>query len=123
MVWRMLFTLLGGLGLYAAAGLSYAHATSDFSCPMLGPLPACYLVLAGYSLVVASVWLSRRISPYAFWIGWSPIFGLALLASLFEALQGDVCPKGAAAIAACYLSLAITAVLLALFLLFQRSRN
>ena len=116
MIARILLTLVVGLGVYGGVTLSFSHMETGATCPMLGPLPACYLVLAGYVLMLLAAWLPGRLRGYAFWLGWTPVFGLAFAGSVFEFMQGDVCPKSAGGIPQCYFSLAITATALVLFL-------
>lgn len=39
------------LGTIAGASLSTSHLQTGETCPMLGPLPACYVVFIGYMLI------------------------------------------------------------------------
>jgi len=65
------------------------------TCPVVGPLPACYLVAIGYFLVALSA-----ISPTAKWtrnvffIGWTPVAVLAGFGSTMFLLipHGDDLP-------------------------------
>jgi hypothetical protein len=116
MIWRILLTLIAGLGVYGGAQLSLSHMQTGETCPMFGPLPACYLVLAGYVLMLAAAWLPGRLRHFAFWPGWLPVFGLALVGSGFELIEGDICPKSAGGIPQCYFSLAMTVAALVFFL-------
>ena len=108
MISRILITLIAGLGVYGGTQLSLSHLQTGETCPMFGPLPACYLVLAGYLLVVIAAWVPARLRPIAFWTGWLPVFGLALAGSVYELIQGDVCPRTPGGIPQCFFSLAIT---------------
>lgn len=122
LIWRTLLALAAGTGAVAGLLLSYQHLLTGQICPLLGPLPACYLVFIGYALVAASAFLEKPAASFAFWLGWAPISGLALTGSVLELVQGGVCPRTAGDIPQCYLSLLIAAALLALWLLLNRSR-
>jgi len=49
------------------------------TCPMLGPVPACYLVFVGYIAIGVSVVLEPLRSGWVFLSGWLPVFLFALL--------------------------------------------
>lgn len=110
---------LGLIGLLGVTPIAYRHAIGIETCPMLGPVPACYVVLLGYSLAAVSVFLRIGVRTPLFIAGWIPVFGLAVMASGLEVLGNDVCPRGAYNIPTCYYSLALTTSLLAAFL-FER---
>lgn len=122
LIWRTLLALAAGTGAVAGVLLSYQHFHTGQTCPLLGPLPACYLVFMGYALVAGSAFLKKPAASVAFWLGWTPITGLALAGTVLELVQGGVCPRTAGGIPQCYLSLLIAAALLALWLMLNRSR-
>ncbi len=103
---------LGVIGLLGVAPIAYRHAMGVETCPMLGPVPACYIVLLGYALTVASVFAGVRFRTTVFVAGWTPVFGLALMASGFEVLGNEVCPRGTYSIPTCFYSLALTTSLI-----------
>ena len=107
---------LGVIGSFAAAPIAYRHATGTEMCPMLGPVPACYVVLLGYTVAGASVFLRARFRTPVFVAGWLPVFALALMASSLEVLGNEVCPKGGNNIPTCFFSLALATSLIAAFL-------
>jgi hypothetical protein len=113
---RFVVAGLALIGLLGVAPIAYQHATGIETCPMLGPVPACYVVLLGYSLVAVSVFLRIGVRTPLFIAGWIPVFGLAMLASGLEMLGNDVCPRGAYDIPTCFYSLALTTGLIAAFL-------
>ena len=110
---------LGLIGLLGVTPIAYRHAIGIETCPMLGPVPACYVVLLGYSLAAVSVFLRIGVRTPLFIAGWIPVFGLAVMASGLELLGNDVCPRGAYNIPTCFYSLALTTSLIAAFL-FER---
>ena len=82
-------------------------------CPTLGPVAACYVVLLGYLLMGASVLFRVGLRTLLFIAGWLPVAGLALMATTFEALGNEICPKGAFNIPTCFYSLALAIGLIA----------
>lgn len=113
--WRALLALIAGAGAVASLLLSYQHSHTGETCPLLGALPACYLVFVGYALVTASALLKKPAASFAFWLGWGPIAGLALTGTVLDIIQGDVCPRTDGGIPQCFISLAIAATLLVLW--------
>jgi hypothetical protein len=121
---RLVVAGLGLIGLLGVAPIAYRHVTGIETCPMLGPVPACNVVLLGYLLVAVSVFLRTGFRTPLFIAGWIPVFGLAVMASGLEVLGNDVCPRGAYNIPTCFYSLALTTSLIAAFLFerFYRSK-
>lgn len=119
-LWALLaFGFLGGLK------ISYENITGN-ACPHIGFVPICYVVTAAYALIIASVIIKHNgCKHYAFAVGWSTAFIIALVGSIAEiAAGGGVCPaaggelRGGAggSIPLCFASLAMCLVILALFL-------
>lgn len=91
---------------------------------MLGPLPACYLVFAAYSLVAISAFLRTDYFKKLFFVGWTPIFGLAFIGAILHTFIGDTCPVDENGVPQCYLSLALAiATLVIAFLAWHRHRT
>jgi len=116
MIWRILLTLTAGVGAIAGLVLSVQHLQTGETCPQLGSVPACYLVFAGYVLVLTSAWLPIRRAAWAFWMGWTPIASLASAGTVFELVEGNVCPRTDSGIPQCFISLGIAIALLVLWL-------
>jgi len=91
------------------------------ACPLLGPVPACYLVFAGYIAMGVSVVLQPLRSGWLFLSGWLPVFLFALTGTSLELLGRPTCPRSAADVPLCFFSLAIASVLLAAFILARRT--
>ena len=87
------------------------------TCPMLGPIPACYLVGSGYFAMTIAVVFSPRKLTLLFLLGWAPVFLLALTGSTLEVLGRTACPASPSGTPLCYFSLAIASLLLPVFLL------
>ncbi|VAV86592.1 hypothetical protein MNBD_ALPHA06-1805 [hydrothermal vent metagenome] len=118
---RFALVLLTGFGVFAGANLSWQQITIGDICPMLGPVPACFVVLAGYALMLVSVFVVVRMRKLLFFAGWVPVMGLASIGVVLELLQGDICPPGPAAIPQCFISLAMVVLCLLLFLKFVQT--
>lgn len=116
MIWRALLTLAALLGLWAGGVLSLAHLKTGEVCPMIGPVPACFVVLAGYTLIFAAAWAPRTAAPFVFAAGFTQVFGLAATGVALELAHGDICPKTSGGIPQCFLSFALAALTLILFL-------
>ncbi len=93
------------------------------SCPTIGHVPMCYVVLAGYSLVVLSGVLGKRTRDLSFTLGIAPLLTLAVVGSSLEWLGRDTCPKTEQGIPTCVISLLVAAVLTSIFLLERRLRT
>lgn len=123
---NVILWILLAIGFYGAASVSYANATGH-PCPAVAAVPICYLVLFAYAAMVGALLIRRgRIMQFLFCIGWGTAFLIALVGSLAELFAGGgVCPvagggslRGAAStsIPMCFLSLALLAAILPLFL-------
>ena len=109
-------------GLWGAGQLSYKQYQSGKACPILGDtVPACYIAFGGYILIAAGVALSLlmpgAIGGYLFWAGTAIAGGLAAFATVLELVKGGVCPDGPYDIPMCYISLAMSIVIVVLFFL------
>jgi hypothetical protein len=103
---RSLLVGLIAVGLYGSLNVSYDTLTAVAPCPALAGIPACFVVLAGYSLMLIGVVLQPKAKfKLLFLAGWLPVFLLAITGSAFELMNGNTCPKSESGIALCYLSL------------------
>ncbi|MEP1230891.1 MAG: hypothetical protein ABJG88_09470 [Litorimonas sp.] len=124
---RIALLILAALGTLAGAGLSLEHLQYGEVCPMAGPIPACIIVFIGYLLIVSStILLTHSTARKLFYIGWTPVFLLALLGVTLELghalgfVQDHICPPGAYNIPQCVFSLAMVLTCLGLFKLSLR---
>jgi len=121
LLWALI--LFGFLG---AIKVSYENFTGNH-CPYIAFVPICYVVLVAYGLmVIAMLVSSARGKHFVFCIGWGTAFLIALVGSIAEFTGGGgVCPttgggvRGASSgsIPLCYASLAMTVIILILFLM------
>ncbi len=123
-----LLWLLLAIGFLGAVKVSFDNMTGS-PCPHIMTIPICYLVLAGYTLMVMSVIIYHKgCRHYFFTTGWSVAAAIALIGTVAEVVAGGgVCPtsgggslRGAAnsgSIPLCYVSLALLIGILVLFLM------
>ncbi len=123
---NVILWILVAIGFYGAASVSYANATGH-PCPAVAAVPICYLVLFAYGAMASALLVRRgRIMQFLFCIGWGTAFLIALVGSVAELFAGGgVCPVAgggsmrgtvSTSIPMCFLSLALLAVILPLFL-------
>lgn len=113
---RLALLILAGLGTLAGLKLSIEHLQHGEVCPMLGPMPACIIVFLGYLCVfLAALFIRKEIFKRVFYIGWTPVFLLALMGVVLELTKGHICPPGAYGVPQCFFSFAMALICLALF--------
>lgn len=100
-------TLLGLLlafASYKAGALSLEQWNNPGACPSIGPVPACYLVLAGFLLaLIGHLGHFRKL----FFAGLGFPTALALFASIGEIGGFVECPKTESGTPMCFISLAL----------------
>jgi len=121
---RIALVALVLFGLWGAGHLSFEQYQLGEACPILGDtIPACYIAFAGYLLIAIGVafaiFTKGPIARYLFWSGTAIAGGLAALATALEIVKGDVCPVAFGSVPMCYISLAFSVVIAALFMLQQ----
>jgi len=113
---RVALIILAGFGTLAGLKLSVSHIEHGEVCPMLGPIPACIIVFLGYLCVVlAALFIRKSFVTRLFYIGWTPVFLLALMGVFLELTKGHVCPPGAYGIPQCFFSFAMALICLGLY--------
>ena len=104
---RMTVAVLALLGLAGVLPVSVSEFEGSAFCPRLAGVPACYVVLASYFVLLASAAVARL------WRAWGVVAALAiivLLAAAGSALEitgHGTCPQTTSGIPKCYLSLAL----------------
>ena len=119
---RLALIILAGFGTLAGLKLSIEHMQHGEVCPMLGPIPACIIVFIGYLCVlITAVLLKKSFVKRLFYIGWTPVFLLALMGVTVEVgvmlglIKDHICPIGAFGIPQCFFSFAMILICLGLF--------
>lgn len=118
---RVGLIVLSALGTIGGAQLSFSHLIHGEICPMIGPVPACNIVLVGYSLILLATMTQTHRTLVLFVAGWVPVSMLAITGVTLEILYGATCPPGPAGIPQCFISLAMSMLSLIFFIMFLRS--
>ena len=117
---RTAIILLASIGVLGVGRISIIHWTGEASCPMIGSLPACYIILIGYSLIVLSMYPHVQKALVLFLIGWAPVMLLALTGVVGELIGVLQCPHLEIGIPQCYISAALALIIgLIAWLLFK----
>lgn len=114
---RWLLVGIAAIGVITVAKISYNQFTGQSQCPQLGFLPACYVVLACYTMILISAVLRTAMASWIFWIGWLGVFAMAISGTALEIAGREVCPRTGGGTPTCYYSLAIAILLALLFLI------
>jgi hypothetical protein len=115
---RTAIFLLASVGVLGVGRISVSHWTGEASCPMISSLPACYVILIAYSLIVLSTYPRLQKALLVFLIGWVPVTILALTGVVGELTGILQCPHLENGIPQCFISAAFASIigLLAWFL-------
>jgi len=108
---RIIVIALAALGFLGVGGISHDHWHHVAPCPMIGPIPACYIILVGYGLIFLSMFVKRTSSLRVFVVGWTAVIILALLGVLGELTATLSCPSSEIGIPKCYFSAALSIVI------------
>tara|TARA_R110001583_G_scaffold191648_1_gene357276 strand:+ start:755 stop:1189 length:435 start_codon:yes stop_codon:yes gene_type:complete len=118
---KVILLVLLSIGLYGALSVSYLTVTGIAPCPSVANIPACFIVTIGYFLMlIATLFNNIHNAKWVFIVGWAPVVLLALVGSLLELNQGDICPKSSMGIALCYVSLSFASMVATLFWLLNK---
>ncbi len=119
---RWLLVGISAIGVLGVAQISYSQFAGLSQCPQLGMIPACYIVLACYTLILIAAVCRRAMPSWVFWIGWLGVFAMAISGTVLELAGTQTCPRTASGTPTCYFSLAI-AILLALLFIISFEKN
>ena len=120
---RWLQLVLALVGLIGVLAVLPGQVSGVAPCPALGVVPACYVVFAGFALIIFSTLTSARYRFRILLAGWLPLFLLALAGTLLEASGRQVCPKSLGDIPACYFSLGIIGLIGAAYWVEMRQKK
>lgn len=119
---RALRIALVGACAYVLSGIipiSLTHFGTGAGCPMIGPLPACYVVTLAYGAMTVAGIIWWRVALWVFLVGAVPVISLAVVGTVSELSGVPTCPRSAAGMPLCYASLAVGLGLLLTFLLIR----
>lgn len=129
MIWvaRTLRISLIGVCLVVLGGIipiSLEHLRTGDSCPVIGGVPACYVVSVAYGAMALAGVIWWRAATWLFLIGAVPVITLAMLGTGAELSGVPTCPRSAGGIPLCYASLALgLGLLLTFFVIRSIERN
>ncbi len=90
------------LGIYGAGNLAYNEFLKEGTCPKLGIIPACYIVLVCFVIpFIAHIFNKGKIIYFLF-TGFA--LTLAIYASIGQLLVNLQCPKTEGGLPMCYIS-------------------
>ncbi len=121
---RLSIVILASLGIVGAGNISRAHWLGE-PCPVIGVVPACYVVLIGYCVIVLSMHPRLRRASVFFLLGWIPVATLAFFGVIGELTNWLECPRTDTGIPQCYISLSLVLLigLLSWFLFIGRTAS
>jgi len=120
---RLAIIVLSGLGFLGVGGISLSHWTGEAGCPMLGPIPACYVIFVGYGLILLSTFVRSNISVPMFFIGWLPVMVLAFIGVIGDITSTVTCPMSEIGIPKCYFSAALSLLIGLLYWRFYKAQG
>lgn len=111
--------LLSVFGAYEAFKISHIHFNTVESCPTVGLIPACYVVLTSYSLMslawggvlAQKIVLLKKYASILFWMGFAPTFLLALTGVVGEIFGFVECPETPGGLPKCFISFGFVLVI------------
>jgi len=111
-IFYWLATLVLLLAVYGAASLSYNDYKGTISCPEIGGIPACYLVVLFFVLATISHFIKHKLATKAFYFFIGTPGLLALYASIQELNVSHTCPQTDSGIPMCFISLGLCTTIL-----------
>ncbi len=119
---RIAIALISGFALLNVFSLSTNEWSTTGACPSISGVPACYVVTIAYLLIFTSTLINRRLLyKRLFVIGTGIVFGLAVTGSVMQITSLGECPKTASGFPMCYVSLAISSLLIVFFIARERA--
>ena len=111
LIFRTTIALLAGIGVLGAGRISIAQWTGNASCPRVGFLPVCYLILVGYSLIVLSMYPRLQKTSLLFLTGYVPVIFFAITGVVGELTGILQCPNLKNGTPTCYISAALALII------------
>ena len=107
---RLITALVASGGVIGVLPIVYEQI-QNVPCPKIGSVPACYVVLVAYVLILAATFMGKHWRAYVFVPAWLVVFSIAALATGLELFIPNTCPTSKLGIPSCFLSLAMTLML------------
>jgi hypothetical protein len=116
---RLLRVSLAAFSIYVLSGIvpiSITHMHTGDACPLIGPIPACYIVSICYAAMGIASLLWAKPLNWLFFAGSAPVILLALAGTSMELMGRPTCPVSDAGTPLCFYSLAVGISMLTIFL-------
>jgi len=120
---RLAIIALAALGLGGVGGISFAHWVDETPCPIIGLIPACYIIFLGYGLILLSMLPNLKTSLVMFLFGWVPVITLALIGVIGEITSTLHCPPSEIGIPKCYFSAVLSLAIGILYWRFSKYQH
>lgn len=111
-VFKSLISLISIFAIYGTLHLAFKEWQIGGICPSLFGIPACYIVLLCFLVVLISHLLDFRYSKWFYFIFLGIVTIIATTGTLGELLGSTKCPRTSSGIPMCFISLAICLSLL-----------
>jgi len=108
---------LAAFGTYGTVGLVGREISKGNICPKILGIPACYIILASFLMVLASHSTLLKDNYWLYYIGAGIAWSIAATGTVGQLMGSIECPKTAGGTPMCYLSLAFFSTLLILKLI------
>ncbi len=109
------------IGIYGTGSLAYYEFLQEGTCPKLGPIPACYIILICFVIPLIAHFLDKGKGYYFLFTGFAlALAGYATVGQLAGKVQ---CPKTESGLPMCYISLALFASLVLLKIMLLQKRK
>lgn len=105
---------LAGFGTYGTIGLVGREIAKGNICPKILGIPACYIILISFIMVLLSHSSLLKDNHWLYVIGASIAWSIAATGTIGQLMGNIECPKTAGGTPMCYLSLAFFSTLLLL---------
>jgi hypothetical protein len=127
-IYRLAIILLSGYAIFSVLPIVHLHWNEQVSCPTIAMIPACYLVLVGYTGILLSVLLPLILKDFAkanflFLISWLVVSLFALLGVFGEITNLWHCPKSVTGIPKCVYSAGLVLIIRLLFSALPNTKN
>jgi len=120
---RIAIMVLSLIAIWSVGDIAFAHWSDTAYCPMIGVIPACYVILIAYSLLFLSMWLPLKASLKLFLFSWLVIMSLAIIGIIGELTTTLACPRSENGIPKCYFSALFSLVIGVLYWRFYQGNK
>ena len=125
---RSVIILLSAYALVSVFPIVHLHWNEEVSCPTIGFIPACYLVLVGYAGILLSVVLPMVMKAFTkaniiFLVNWLVVSLFALMGIFGEVTGLWHCPQTESGTPKCFFSAGLALIIGVLYWTASKARN